>query len=366
MSGVRVSWIKAITCSYCIAFSLMDLPLGHRPFPASVTSQMGKAKPTLPGEIETNTRYANIIYLVYKWQSWSVLASEKSREKPKGRKVIKETLCWFPRSSLSSWRSWDSSNVTWDLGYLVSMPTVLSSHFPISMAFLTVWDSFLRTIFEEKMLQSFSYSSSRLGSKQHLQSSSCNPHSLHCATPPWVCLHFCSMVQLPKAAAGRDQLWPDPISAVRHPRYDWELVFPLFSPCPRQRQPTWTRSKLTGLLFEKGRGDNGHSGALPHVTGREEPALVTGSRQLWADEGGFVSKQKLLFVQPMARGCSLCVMMEGALCCSHPLAVMPSVTHGLWRKDHPSCLQKHQITPRLCWRGAIVFQAGKSPGSNKP
>lgn len=191
MSGVRVSWIKAITCSYCIAFSLMDLPLGHRPFPASVTSQMGKAKPTLPGEIETNTRYANIIYLVYKWQSWSVLASEKSREKPKGRKVIKETLCWFPRSSLSSWRSWDSSNMTWDLGYLVSMPTVLSSHFPISMAFLTVWDSFLRTIFEEKMLQSFSYSSSRLGSKQHLQSSSCNPHSLQllhecvCTFVPW-------------------------------------------------------------------------------------------------------------------------------------------------------------------------------------
>lgn len=65
----------------------MDLPLRYGPFPASVTSQMGKAKPSLPGEIEGNTRYANIIYLVYKWQSWGVLASEKNREKPKGRKV---------------------------------------------------------------------------------------------------------------------------------------------------------------------------------------------------------------------------------------------------------------------------------------
>lgn len=128
------------------------------------------------------------------------------------------------------------------------------------------------------------------------------------------------MVQLPEAAAGRDQHWPNPTSAIRHPRCDWELVFPLFSPCPRQRQPTWTPSQLTVPLFGKGRGDNGHSGALPHVTGREEPALVTGSRQFWGDEGGFVSKQKLLFVQPVARGCSLCVM-ERALCCCRAVCI---------------------------------------------
>lgn len=121
------------------------------------------------------------------------------------------------------------------------------------------------------------------------------------------------MVQLPKAAAGRDQHWPDPSSDIRHPQCGWELVFSLFSPCPQQRQPTWTPSKLTGLLFGKGRADNGHTGALPHVTAGRNLRWVTGSRQFWSDEGSFVSKQKLLFVQPVARGCSLCVM-EGALC----------------------------------------------------
>lgn len=125
MSDVHVSWIKAITCSCCITHSLMDLPFGSQTFPCLFTSQIGKAKPTLPGEIVADTRYANIIYLVCKWQSWSVFANEKNREKPKGRKVIKEIVCWFPRSSLSFWRSWDCSNMTWALGYWVSMPTVL-------------------------------------------------------------------------------------------------------------------------------------------------------------------------------------------------------------------------------------------------
>lgn len=330
---------------------------------------MGKAKPTLPGEIEAKTRYANIIYLVYKWQSWSVLASAKNREKPKGRKVIREIVCWFPRSSLSSCWSWNSSNMTWALGYWVLMPTVFflisfSSEHGIS-------DSgrffFLSTILVEKMQQRFSYSS-HLGSKQHCREAAAilihfTVQLLHAC----VCT-FYSMVQLPKAAAGRDQHWPNLTSDIRHPRCDWELVFSLFSPCPRHRQPTWTHSKLTGLLFGKGRANNGYSGALPHVTGREKPVL--GHR-----EPSALGPWRRLCFQAEAVVCPACgsrlllvcdggsfVLLPG---CLQPLAVMPSVTHGLCRKDHPSCLQKHQITPRLCWRGAIVFQAGKSYSSNK-
>lgn len=58
---------------------------------------MRKAKATHPGEIKTNIRYAGKIYLVYKCQSWSVLASEKHREKPKGRKVIREISVMIPQ-----------------------------------------------------------------------------------------------------------------------------------------------------------------------------------------------------------------------------------------------------------------------------
>lgn len=95
---------------------------------------------------------------------------------------------------------------------------------------------------------------------------------------------------------------------------------------------------------------------------------LTGSCHFGANEGSFVSKQKLLFVQPVARGCSLLCWRE--LCAPAGLFASPgshafSSTWAVWATDHPSWLQKHQITPPLCWRGAIVFRAGKSPSSNK-
>lgn len=78
---------------------------------------------------------------------------------------------------------------------------------------------------------------------------------------------------------------------------------------------------------------------------------VTGTCQFLGYEGDVVPMQKLLFSQPVARGCPLWAM-EGALCscwgCLHPLALRPSVKHRLWRKDHPSGCRKLQIIPCLC------------------
>lgn len=68
----------------------MTCPLGHWAFAASGTCQMGKAKATHPEEIKANRSYANITYFVYKCQSWSVLASEKYREKPKDTRAIRK------------------------------------------------------------------------------------------------------------------------------------------------------------------------------------------------------------------------------------------------------------------------------------
>lgn len=128
---------------------------------------MGKAKPTLPREIEANTRYAKIIYLVYKCQSWSLLLVKRTRKSQRAEKSL-EKLCV------------DSLGLLLDPGEAGTPPTwpglgvtgfqcpwcSLSSHFPISMAFLTMGDCFLRMILKEKMLQCFSCSSPDLGSKQ--------------------------------------------------------------------------------------------------------------------------------------------------------------------------------------------------------
>lgn len=164
----------------------------------------------------------------------------------------------------------------------------LASHFPISRAFLTVGDFFLRTILEEKMLQSFSYSS-HLGSKQHCRGAAVILihftvlllHACVCTFIPFILFITFILVQLPKAAAGREQHWPNPTSGIRHPQCHWELEFSLFSPWPQQRQPSWTPGRLTGLLFGKGRADNGHPGAVPHVTGRERPVLAHRELSLW-------------------------------------------------------------------------------------
>lgn len=348
-------------------------PWGHRPFPASVSSQMGKAKPTLPGEIETNTRDANIIYLVYKWQYWSVLASEKNREKPKGRKVIREIVCWSPRSSLSSWRSWDSSNMTWGWVIAFQCPQCsLASHFPVSRAFLTVGDFFLRTILEEKMLQSFSYSS-HLGSKQHCREVA---HSIHCAAPPCLCLHFYSFYFIYYfyfGATPKGCSWEGAALAKSHQWYQTPtvslgagvfLVFPMASAKAAEldtRQADWAsvweRSSwqwAPGGCASCDRQGETCAGSQGAVTLGPMKAALFPSRScclssLWLE------------VAPCCDGGSFVLLLG----CLHPLAVMPSVPHGLWATDHPSWLQEPQITPPLCWRGAIVFRAGKSPSSNK-
>lgn len=77
-------------------------------------------------------------------------------------------MCWFPRSCLSSWRSWDSSNMTWALGYWVAMPIEFfiipfSNEHGISDS---GGFSSERTVMAGKMLW-LSHSSPRLGSKQH-------------------------------------------------------------------------------------------------------------------------------------------------------------------------------------------------------
>lgn len=163
-----------------------------------------------------------------------------------------------------------------------------------------------------------------------LQGSSSRLCSLQYATPPCSCLHFYSMVQVPTAAARRDQHWSNPTGAIRCSARGWELMFSFFSSCPQQEQQT--RSSVS---WQRGR----------------DLRWVTGTCQFRDYEGDIVPMQKLLFSQPVARGCPLWAM-EGALCscwgCLHPPAVMPSVKHRLWRKDHPSGCRKLQIIPRLC------------------
>lgn len=127
---------------------------------------------------------------------------------------------------------------------------------------------FLRTILEEKMLQSFSYSSPHLGSKQHCREAA--EILIHftvqllracvCTSIPW-----CNSQKLQLGGTSTGQT--PPVPSATHPRCDWELVFALFSPCPQQRQQV--------DLASVWKGQWAHWGSA-HVTGRNL-CWVTGS-----------------------------------------------------------------------------------------
>lgn len=113
-----------------------------------------------------------------------------------------------------------------------------------------------------------------------------HPGSEHCREQLWS--SFTSVYMTPplcflfRGATPRSCRQEGPVPAkshrcCRHQQWGWELVFSLFSPCPQQRQLTQRLHELTGLLFGKGRANNGHTGALSHVTEREKP--VPGHRE---------------------------------------------------------------------------------------
>lgn len=226
-------------------------------------------------------------------------------------------MCWFPRSCLSSWRSWDSSNMTWALGYWVAMPIEFfiipfSNEHGISDS---GGFSSERTVMAGKMLW-LSHSSPHLGSKQHCREAAAILvhfsmqlfHACVCTFIPW-----CNSPKLQLGGTSTDQI-PAVTSDTHSVAGSW--CFPCF-PCfplvlSKGSRPGHPASWL-GFCLGKVVLTMGTLGLCLMWQAGRNLRWVTGSRQFWSDEGSFVSKQKLLFVQPVARGCSLCVM-EGALC----------------------------------------------------
>lgn len=226
---------------------------------------------------------------------------------------------------------------------------------------------FSEEVFGREDVESSSYYSPLLGSKQYckeqLQSSSASVRDSSVAVCAFI--QRCNCPKLQPGGTGTGQI-PPVTSGALSGAGSW--CFPCFPHA--LSNGSWPRDYASWLGFCSGKVvlTMGTVGLCLMWQGGRNLRWVTGSRQFWGDEGSIVSEQKLWFLWPVVRGCPQCVV-EGAVrsCrgCLHPSVTMPSVKGGVWRKTHPSWLQKAANYTLPLLERSIVLRAGKSSRSNK-